>query len=214
MKQRDNFMVLIDKAIEIRDKVATRWYEITKREPIWKIGLLERLKSIIRPPKVSASMSFEEMVAEGHSVWTRRLGWGSAVLIGQYIEIIPDVDGDYTVVCGFQNWADGIRMGGDYDMYTQTITGLKVGTSSGRVMLRDQWTEKNRPEYNSYTFFVDKDLAAYGLKPYPTTYTVEHRVKATVKSPSGASVTVEAKWSDVMSYVLLGASISFEEKKV
>jgi hypothetical protein len=168
----------------------------------------------LAPAPALARLGFEEMKVEGQSIWTSRLGWGKAILIGNYIEIMPDADGNYTVVWGFQNWANGVRMGGDYDMYTQVISGLKTGVSSGRVLLRDQWTEKNRPEYDAYTFFVDRDLALYGLRPYPTAYTVEHRVKATVTSPSGASITVEATWSDKMAYVLFGATLSFTESKV
>jgi hypothetical protein len=37
---------VLDKAIELRDRASTKWVETTKREPMWKIGLLERLKEI------------------------------------------------------------------------------------------------------------------------------------------------------------------------
>jgi hypothetical protein len=35
---------VLDKAIELRDRASTKWVETTKREPMWKIGLLERIK--------------------------------------------------------------------------------------------------------------------------------------------------------------------------
>lgn len=36
----------LDKAIELRDKASTKWVETLNREPMWKMGLLERIKEI------------------------------------------------------------------------------------------------------------------------------------------------------------------------
>jgi hypothetical protein len=213
MQQRDNFMVLIDKAIEIRDKVATRWYEITKREPIWKIGLLERLKSIIRPSKISASMSFEEMVVEGNSIWSNRLGWGSAILIDQYITITPDVPGEYTILWGFEWYFDSIKSPYvSYDMYTQKET----ITDTTKIFLKDVATSTGRrPELDYHTYLDDIGLRDLGLTA-GVTYTAKLNTRAKVTSPSGASITVEAKplWSDTVMYRFLSATLSYVESKV
>lgn len=208
-------MVLIDKAIEIRDKVATRWYDITKREPIWKIGLLERLKSIIRPSKISASMSFEEMVVEGNSIYSSRLGWGSAILIDQYITITPDVPGDYTILWGFEWYFDSFKSPYvSYDMYTQVET--FTDTNPKRIFLKDTAVATGRrPELDYHTYLDDIGLRDLGLTAGKS-YTAKLNTRAKVTSPSGASITVEAKplWSDTILYRFLSASLSYAESKV
>jgi hypothetical protein len=208
-------MSLIDKAIEIRDKIATKWAEILKREPRWKLLLLEKLRNIIRPPKVSATMSFEEMVVEGNSIWSNRLGWGSAILIDQYITITPDMPGDYTILWGFEWYFDSIKSPYvSYDMYTQVET--FTDTNPKRIFLKDTAVATGRrPELDYHTYLDDIGLRDLGLTA-GVTYTAKLNTRAKVTSPSGASITVEAKplWTDKVMYRFLSATLSYEESKV
>jgi hypothetical protein len=191
-------------------------------------GVITNIIPLIKKPKppvtAGAKVSFAERIIKGwreaNTIYTSRLGWGRNILVANYITIMPDVDGDYTVKWGFVNtavipWPTGeqtITMGGQYDMYTQVIKGLKQGVSSGAVFMPDQ---NSLAAYDYWTNFDNEGLYAYHVPP-ETNFFCHHHVKATVTSPSGRSITVEADWNDTMQYKLptLSATLSFGERKL
>jgi len=153
---------------------------------------------------------------EANSIYTSRLGWGRNILVGNFIEILPDVDGDFKVDWWFRNIIDTTKV---WEVsYTQTITGLKAGVSSGKVLLKDQYS---LPEYDYWTNFDNENLynayKTYGVPAPNTPFTCKHRAGGKVTSPSGQVYTLaEAEWSDTMQYKLppFSATLSFGERKL
>jgi len=199
--------------------------ERIQKRPRPLLEFIRALLARIRGP--TAGLSFKEMALYSgqlsaalreklapYNMETSRLGQMKVLLIENGLYLIPDRAGRFTIRWGFENWIDGRRLGGNYDMYTQYIdvTSDQVGKEI-YVKLRDQWTETHRPEYDAYTYFEADDWVGLGLAD-GAWRTLEHRTRATITSPSGASVTVSATWSDrIRAWVTLSARLAFKESK-